>query len=844
MLRKMKHCSLFWQLVIPMITIGIVAALVTTYTAFRLKESVASIGDVYGTGHHNVIGIEDIDKTVARFRALSMKHLTSEIASEMDAISSRLKQVELDLTHKIDALSDVIPEEHKESMTQVKLLKSKLADYLDEVSEALELSKDFEKESAFELLSAAEQNHITEINDAVKSLIRHQFSELMVSRDVLESETDNYFAMTLGLGIGGATMLMIVAFVVTRRVTYRMGEVLSWSQSFSEGDNTATLRVDSNDEVGRLAAAMNAMAEKITHAHEELSAAKRHAEDDALALKLYANVFENSGEAILITDYNNRIIAVNNAFTRLTGYTFDEVFNQDPKFLSAGVTSYETYQEMWAALKKDGFWQGELWDRRKDGGTYPKWAAISSVPDKKGGTVNYIASYTDISERKIAEQQIYHLAHHDTLTGLLNRFSLEDRLAQAIHSARRDQVQLAVLFIDLDRFKVINDSYGHNIGDSLLVEVAHRLERCVRESDILARLGGDEFVVVLTGLENDSLVAPSAGKIVTALSRPYHIGTYELHSSPSIGISLFPHDGNNPDELMKHADAAMYHAKDQGRNNYQFFSAALTEAAEQRSAMESDLRIAISKQQFELYYQPQLHTDNKQIYGFEALLRWRHPERGIIPPSNFISLAEECGLIETIGTWVMDEACRQLAIWQQEEGANSVRMAVNLSAYQLRSANLISSVQGILSKHNLSAASLELEVTESVAMDNPEQAISMLDELSGLGVSIAIDDFGTGYSSLAYLKRLPIQTLKLDRTFVRDIETDINDAEISAATLALAHNLGLKVVAEGVETGVQYEFLVRHQCDFLQGYLFSEPLPAPEATIYLCQYQSGETLLP
>lgn len=819
-----------------MVTIGIVVALVTTYTTTRLKESAAVINTMHSSANRHIIGLEEIDNSVAKFRVLTMKHLILEDATEMDGINDILVQTRLEIIDKIDGLTDEFSIDRKEYVTKIKILRSRSIRYFDQVYEALQLSEDFEKEVAFELLGVAELSHITDINNTIKSLIQQQFSALKISRDALNREADNYFSMAQGLGIGGGIMLMLVAFFVTRRITYRLGEVLKWSQRFSSDANTETLPVESNDEVGRLVAAMNEMAEKITQVLAELSTAKKHAEEDAIALKLYANVFENSGESILITDKNNRIIAVNNAFTNFSGYSLDEVFNQDPKLLSSGNTPSDTYQEMWATLKKEGFWQGELWERRKDGSSYPKWAAISSVPDQNGDIINYIASYTDITERKAAEEKIYHLAHHDALTGLLNRLSLEDRLEQAILSARRDQVQLAVLFIDLDRFKIINDSYGHNVGDSLLVEVGRRLKNCVRESDITARLGGDEFVVVLTGLSNGTMAAHSAGSIIKEITKPYRVGHYELHTSPSIGISLFPNDGNDPDDLMKHADTAMYHAKDQGRNNYKFFSAALTETIEQRSRLESDLRMAIAKQQFKLHYQPQIHIDNSGVYAFEALVRWYHPERGVIMPLDFISFSEECGLIEPIGEWVLDEACRQLAIWQKQKGSGSLRMSVNLSVYQLRSSRLVAQVRDTLEKYHLSASSLELEVTESAAMENPERAIAVLEDLSALGVSIAIDDFGTGYSSLAYLKRLPIQTLKLDRAFVGDIETDINDAEISAATLALAHNLGLKVVAEGVETNAQREFLARHQCDFLQGYLFSKPLPADEATTFLNQY--------
>jgi diguanylate cyclase (GGDEF)-like protein/PAS domain S-box-containing protein len=558
------------------------------------------------------------------------------------------------------------------------------------------------------------------------------------------------------------------------------------------------------------------------------------------ALHLYANMFEHSGEAILVTDGDNRIIATNPALTRLTGYPREELIGMNPRVLSSGRTPPETYRALWQALAETGFWQGELWDRRKDGGVYPKWATISAIRDATTGKVtNYIAGFSDISERKAAEERIAHLAHHDTLTGLCNRFNLENRLGQALASARRAETLLAVMFIDMDRFKLINDTLGHPVGDKLLVEVARRLQACVRESDIVARLGGDEFVVVLAGMESQLDAATVAAKILQALGQPYAIDGNELHSTPSIGVSLYPGDGASADTLMKSADTAMYHAKEQGRNNVQFFTAAMNAAAAERLELEHDLRITLASGGFELHYQPQVAALGREIVGVEALVRWRHPRHGWVPPLKFIPVAEEAGLIEALGDWVLDAACGQLAAWKRE-GLGGLRMAVNLSARQLRSARLVEQVRACIERHGIGGAELELEITETAAMDDPERAIGQFEALRALGVRLAIDDFGTGYSSLAYLKNLPIQSLKLDRSFVRDIETDANDAAISAATVALAHTLGLEVVAEGVETPGQADFLARvHGCDILQGYLFGRPEPAAAIVTQLRRRVAG-----
>jgi diguanylate cyclase (GGDEF)-like protein/PAS domain S-box-containing protein len=543
-------------------------------------------------------------------------------------------------------------------------------------------------------------------------------------------------------------------------------------------------------------------------------------------LYLFANAFKHSGEAILITDRDNRIVAANPALERYTGYDYSELVGRSPRIFASGHVSRDTYREMWSALQESGYWQGELWDRSKDGGIYPQWASISVIHNNAGEVTHYIASYTDISERKAAEKRIEFIAHHDVLTGLLNRYSLEERLEQALFAAQRNGESLAVMFIDMDRFKNINDTLGHHTGDHLLEEIGRRLELKVRRSDIVARLGGDEFIVVLTEVESDIAVGGLAAQLVSRLGEVYRVEDQILHITASIGISLYPNDGVDVETLMKHADAAMYCAKDKGRNNFQFFTPAMNLAIEERMTLENEMRLALERQEFELHYQP-ICDCRGEWQGLEALARWRHPERGVISPSLFIPIAEESRLIVPLGEWVMEEACRQSAAWRRQIDF-SLPVSVNLSVHQLYSAGLIERVNHLLTEYGIEAGGLKFEITESAAMENPEQAIQHLHRLREAGIELAIDDFGTGYSSLAYLKRLPIQTLKLDSTFVGDIDHDENDAAISAATVALAHNLGLSVVAEGVEIEAQSEFLVAHGCDYLQGYLFSRPLRSEE----------------
>ncbi len=555
-------------------------------------------------------------------------------------------------------------------------------------------------------------------------------------------------------------------------------------------------------------------------------------------LRLMASVFEHSGEAILITDASNAIITANRAFTALTGYSLDEVRGRNPRILSAGLTSESVYRHMWRSIDSSGYWQGEIWDRRKDGAIYPKWLSISTIRNAAGETTHHIASFTDITERKQIEERIQHLAHHDPLTGLPNRLQLEGRIRQALADARRDGDALAVVFADLDNFKFINDSLGHHIGDRLLISVAERLRAAVRDSDIVARLGGDEFIIVLTRLDDAQVAIALCEKIRQHVGERFDIDGHALHTTLSLGVSLYPLDGRDADTLMRAADAAMYHAKGEGRNNIQLFDSRLNEAAAMRVRTETRLRAALEHGHFLLHYQPQFTTIGEHVVGVEALLRWQPPDEEMVPPDQFIPLAEDTGLIVPIGAWVIDEALAQLARWRSA-GIDGLRMSINLSAHQLRLRELPRLIGRSIEQHGLQPADLELEVTESVAMRDPESTIGILTQLRDMGIALAIDDFGTGYSSLSYLKLLPISRLKLDRSFVHDIESNPNDAAISAATISLAHTLGLEVVAEGVEGPAQLGMLTQLGCDLLQGYHFSRPLAAPALADFVRDWRAS-----
>jgi diguanylate cyclase (GGDEF)-like protein/PAS domain S-box-containing protein len=549
-------------------------------------------------------------------------------------------------------------------------------------------------------------------------------------------------------------------------------------------------------------------------------------------IKLLAKIFNESGEAIVITDSENRIIETNVAFEQFTGYTREEALGKNPSILKSGIEDRSFYESMWRSILETNYWQGEIWDKRKDGSLYPKWLTITAIRDRANLITNYFASFSDITQRKEAEKRIEQLAHTDTLTTLPNRHTLVERLSQALEQAKRGSHQLAVFFVDLDRFKTINDTLGHHVGDLLLKEVAARLKSSLRAEDIVARFGGDEFVVVQPQIRSHLEPAHLAEKILQTVSSPYFLDNNTVYTSPSIGISVFPHDGGSVSELFKNADIAMYHAKAAGRNTYQMFTKEMHTAARQRLAMENNLRSAITNDEFVLHYQPQVEAVSGKVTGLEALVRWQSPEVGLVSPDRFISIAEETGLILEIGRHVFEMACDQAAQWKKA-GVPFEKISVNLSTRQLQQPELPEILSSIMAGYGVEPGMIELEVTESMTMERPVESVRILGALKSMGIDLAIDDFGTGYSSLSYLKLFPVDKLKIDRSFVKDIETDPDDAAIASATIAMAHSLGKKVVAEGVETAAQLEFLIKEGCDIIQGYFFSKPLSAEDAEAYL-----------
>jgi len=546
-------------------------------------------------------------------------------------------------------------------------------------------------------------------------------------------------------------------------------------------------------------------------------------------LRIAATAFESQA-AIMVTDAEQRILRVNPAFTKLTGYPADEAVGKTPSLLKSGRQDAAFYRSLWRSLRQTGHWQGEIWNRRKCGEIYPEWLTISAVYDERGTLTHYVSTFSDISNLKVAESEIHNLAFFDPLTGLPNRRLLLNRLDKAQRAGRRSRQFGAVLMIDLDNFKTLNDTLGHDIGDRLLVEVAHRLKGCIRESDTAARQGGDEFVVMLEELGSDpggaGIQAETvAEKIRNELSMPYILtGDKEYFRSASIGISLFRGQDKSIEALVKQADIALYKAKDAGRNAIRFFDDAMQTALDERAALEAGLRDALLRDEFMLYVQPQVDTQRRLI-GAETLIRWQPAGKAMVMPGDFIPLAEETGLIVPIGLWILDTACAHLRRWGENPRSSELFMSVNVSARQFRQADFVDQVAGALARNGANPGRLKIELTESLLLDNVDEVVAKMQALRALGVRFSLDDFGTGYASLAYLKRFPFDQLKVDRSFIRDIAVDADDAAIVSAIIAMGNTLRLSVVAEGVEEDAQHAFLVEHGCRLFQGYLFGRPMP-------------------
>ena len=554
---------------------------------------------------------------------------------------------------------------------------------------------------------------------------------------------------------------------------------------------------------------------------------------DHARLVIAQKVFESTSEGVMVTDGGGTVLWVNHAFCTISGYARQEVIGQNASLLKSGFQGGEFYAEMWRHIRQDGQWSGEIWNRRKDGEAYAEWLTIKAVPDS-GREPRYVGIFSDISKHKRAEETIKHLTYYDAVTRLPNRYLFEDRLSQAIERAQRNQRQVALVLLSLDRFKTVNETLGHQTGDALLRLVAERMQGAIRGADTVARMRGDTFCCVLTDLTQGHDANPVIARLMEAFNASFELGGHELFITTSVGISLFPLDGRTTDEMIQKAEAAMNRSKDKAENTYHFYTPEMNANTMERLQLETNLRKAIGQDDFVLHYQPKIETGTGRLIGAEALIRWNHPELGLVPPVKFIPIAEETGLIIGIGNWVLATACRQIRAWR-EAGLTPVRIAINISALHFQQPDLVEAVVRVLEETGIDAQWIELELTESAVMRNADSTIQTLMKLHEHGIKLSIDDFGTGYSSLSYLKRFPIDTLKIDRSFVQDLGPDTAGEEIVGAIIAMAHSLSMSVVAEGVETEFQLAVLERLKCDQIQGYYYSKPVPADRFADFLAE---------
>jgi diguanylate cyclase (GGDEF)-like protein/PAS domain S-box-containing protein len=556
------------------------------------------------------------------------------------------------------------------------------------------------------------------------------------------------------------------------------------------------------------------------------------------SLRQFEKVFEGSEQGIMVTDVHHVILSVNPAFTKMQGFTLDDIKGKTPQVLSSGLHDKDFYRTMWESVANFGHWRGEIWNRRKNGEVFPEWLAITEVKNAAAEVTHYVGTFSDISDLKSAQKEIQYLSSHDALTGLPDIALFRDRLENAVSMAAAANSKIGLLALNLDNFKFLNDSLGYASGDKLLRLFAERLKACLRDTDSICRHGGDEFIILLNNMQDDDSISYIVDTLLNEISSPFAFAGSNISTSCSIGVAVYPTDGNDFEKLFGRARKAMSQAKEEGRNTARFFTEKLNTDSLHYLNIAYGLREALAQHQFELHYQPQISLNSAQVIGAEALIRWHHPQNGMQPPAQFIAIAEQTGLIVEIGEWVIEEACRQAMEWQKN-GLPALSMAVNVSAVQFRRGNLAKVIIKALERTGLNPQLLELELTESILVEDIDHLLAQLDVLKQLGIKLAIDDFGTGYSSLAYLKRFNIDRLKIDQSFVRDINTDPNDAAIVRAIVQMAHTLNLEVIAEGVEDEAMLKHLRECGCDEVQGYLFSKPLPAQAFQTFINSHLLG-----
>jgi len=659
--------------------------------------------------------------------------------------------------------------------------------------------------------------------DGFREISDHILSDIQKLANDEEQKAIERLVLYIAIFILVFIISLYFSFLVVKRIIKKINYISRAMTTMQlEHKFNQPLRVRGHDEITDMVIAFN-----------QMLAERNKSEGEQ---KISAAVFKYASEAIMITNANNEIEMVNPAFSHISGYDIKEVLGKSPSILNSGRHDSRFYQQMWQALEQENSWQGEIWNKRKTGEIYPEFLAISVVRDQNGEPLQYISLFSDITKHKKYEEDIWLQANYDSLTGLPNRDLCIDRLRNELNEIKNSHGEIALLFIDLDRFKNVNDTWGHNSGDELLKLAAIRLRNCIREKDMVARFGGDEFVVLLVGLSNRFAVERVVKNILVRLAMPFHLSNNnEAVVSASVGVTIAPSDGDSAELLLKNADTAMYQAKAAGRNTFQFFIKSMNEAVSKRMYIEQALRQAIKQNEFLLHYQPVVSMESGEIVGVEALIRWQHPNKGLIYPDDFIEIAEETGLIEPIGQWVVEQACADLRQWH--DLGLKLQVAVNISSRQCKQTSQ-TPIKEVISKaltvNNIAPSCLKVEITESLLMDNSQEMINTLQGIRDLGVSIHMDDFGTGYSSLSYLKHFPIDVLKIDRSFIEGAIDDKTDASLVEAVVLIGHSLSLKLVGEGIETQQHYDYLRSLGCDYGQGYLISKPIIATEL-ITLCQ---------
>lgn len=636
--------------------------------------------------------------------------------------------------------------------------------------------------------------------------------------------------------VASIAVIALVSLVVSTSITRPLISLIDHlNVNMNQDWQLRPLEIRRNDEIGDLEFSFNEFVDRLETYKRNLITENIIRKETEIRLQLFEKVFEHANEGITITDPDGKIEAVNQAFTEITGYSAQEAVGKNPRILKSDRHDHDFYDAMWQSLKLKGHWSGEIWNRKKSGQAYPEFLSISAIRNKNGEAKNYVAVFHDISEMKTKEKQIEYMAYHDPLTGLPNRTLLKDRLEHAIIRARRDAKMLQLIFIDLDNFKNVNDTAGHARGDELLKDVAERLDNVTRASDTVARLGGDEFVIMVTGVDNMMEIIRMVKRIQGAFAAPFTIDGKSFHVTCSIGISVFPEDGDDAETLVRHADVAMYHSKEKGRNKYYLFEQKMAKKIQQRIDMEMDMRTAIERDQFQVYFQPQVNIRTRRPVGVEALVRWIKPDGSVVPPGRFIPLAEESGLIIPIGEQIFKKAVEQISRIR-EKSQLDLMLSVNVSARQMDETSFEKMVAEITQEASYPTNRLKIEITESLLMRDINITMTRLKNLSKIGILTAIDDFGTGYSSLAYLKQMPITTLKIDKSFIDDIVDDENALALVETIVLMANKLNMGIVAEGVEDEIQLGILTRLGDMDIQGYVFARPMPVAELESWLLEH--------